>query len=487
MLVPQLTPRCLPPLPPPIITVQDAQSIPEDTPGSQSEVSSLSIASSHDSIPVPSSRSPKPAYPPPAPPLHRPIAAVSPAEGVEGERGEANTQQQGEGAAPRPEEEASKGIAPPAEEGEEWTDDEEEVLLEITSPVPSVDSMDRLRSLSPQSVSPQHAEAAWWEETLPASVRAEVRITPKERAAVMEVLGPYKRVGRLGRGMFSEVWLVRHRASGSLGALKVLSKQAVSDAQLPVADYAAREKLALEVSEGAPFIVASIAPIVEDKAQIYTMLRAHLGGELFLQVQGQRTVEESVARFHCSCLAIALDALHQRNLLHRDLKLENIVIDSDGYPCLVDVGSAKLVEPNGSTQTLCGTPEYAAPEMVRGDCYGAAVDWWALGILLYRLLAGELPFSAGTPQEVYNRILYAPAPMLTPKTASLDAIEIVQRLMVRDPKSRLMDLQSARGQAWFAAVEWSALEARAVASPTLPMCVITPANDLEDAAWSIEP
>jgi len=224
---------------------------------------------------------------------------------------------------------------------------------------------------------------------------------------------------------------------------------------------------------------------MEDDVQVYIPLVAHLGGSLLLHVQGQRRLDEGAARFHAACLALALGALHSLDILHRDIKLESISLTSTGYPTLTDLGSAKVLlvcSDKSHTQSYtCGTPEYAAPEMVRGEVYGVGVDWWALGVVVYRLLAGKLPFIAPSVSEVNNRIQFAPSPVLD--SAGLDAREMVQKLLTRDPKRRLTSFEEMKQVPWFSTCDFAALEAGIEPSPTPPMTLVPPQRHTEDITW----
>ena len=111
------------------------------------------------------------------------------------------------------------------------------------------------------------------------------------------------------------------------------------------------------------------------------------------------SLPQSDARFYIAQVALMLRYLHSKQIVYRDLKPENLLIDSNGYLRLVDFSFSKVITKR--TFTLCGTPEYIAPEILKNDGHGFAVDWWALGILLYEMLTGITPFWAETPHEIY--------------------------------------------------------------------------------------
>ena len=154
-----------------------------------------------------------------------------------------------------------------------------------------------------------------------------------------------------------------------------------------------------------PFIIR-LYDTYKDADRLYMLLEVVHGGELFARLQNSATVGRippSEARFYSACVLDALDYLHSRSIVYRDLKPENLLIDAEGYLKMVDFGFAKVVRDR--TYTVCGTPEYLAPELVLGKAHGAGVDYWALGILLFEQVAGYSPFcdAKGSDQMVICR------------------------------------------------------------------------------------
>lgn len=331
-----------------------------------------------------------------------------------------------------------------------------------------------------KTIALETVQEAWW---LPVHARARAE---KQEGQVDQLLTQFTCVGLLECNLFSKVWLVRRAVDQNTSpvSLKIIDKAAMA-AAVPMTEHVAREREALQVATGCPLVVQLAYPVLEDDMQVYMPLVACLGGSLLLYVQGH-ILDEGAARFHAACLGLALGALHSRNILHRDIKLESISLTSAGYPTLTDLGSAKVCSDKLHTQSyVCGTPEYAAPEIVRGEAHGAGVDWWALGVVVYRLIAGKLPFVAPSVSEVNNRIQYAPSPMLD-SSASLDAREMVQKLLTRDPKQRLSSFQDMKRVPWFSACDFAALEAGIEPSPTPPMTLVAPHRHTEDAIWCAE-
>jgi len=181
-------------------------------------------------------------------------------------------------------------------------------------------------------------------------------------------------------------------------ALKVLSKSSIVDSGLQ--DHVLTEKAIMEEVRH-PFILQFYQAIQDDK-YIYFLMEVLLGGELFKYLRAETQFSESWTRFYGASVLLAFSELHSKKIAYRDLKPENLVLDSKGYVKLVDFGLAKKVD-TGKTWTLCGTPDYLAPEIILNEGHDWAVDYWSFGVLLYELAAGVPPFYAEDPMEIYER------------------------------------------------------------------------------------
>merc|ERR1719431_2113822 len=171
----------------------------------------------------------------------------------------------------------------------------------------------------------------------------------------------------------------------------------------------------------------------KDEYRVYFLLEACLGGELFTILRKMRSFDEATARFYSSCVVEAFDYMHQRDIIYRDLKPENLVLTNTGYLKVTDFGFAKVV--SNKTFTLCGTPDYLAPEIVTGQGHGKGVDWWTVGVLIFEMVAGCTPFFSSDQTEMYRKIVRGK--YRTPKYFSYEVKELIRRLLVKRPTKRL--------------------------------------------------
>jgi serine/threonine protein kinase len=208
---------------------------------------------------------------------------------------------------------------------------------------------------------------------------------PRVRESIR--LSDLTRIRILGVGAFGRVYLVRHEPTGKAYALKeMLKKRLILCKQT---NNVISEKKVLQ-SVRHPFLLGLVTTFRDD-TKLYMLTELVQGGELFSVLTRNDKLKPPAAKFYGACVVAAIEALHLGGYLYRDLKPENILIDSTGYCKLVDFGFAKKAD--GRTYTLCGTPEYMAPELVLGKGYDRSADYWAIGILLYEMLVGRTPFA----------------------------------------------------------------------------------------------
>ncbi|THV07864.1 kinase-like protein [Dendrothele bispora CBS 962.96] len=276
--------------------------------------------------------------------------------------------------------------------------------------------------------------------------------------------------GTLGTGTFARVLLVRHRgASGLSGnnnhyAMKVLRKTEI--VRLRQVEHVNAERYILSRVHH-PFIVDLFATF-QDSLNVYMVMSYVPGGELFTHLRRAQRFSPDVTRFYLATIILALKYLHSFNIIYRDLKPENLLLDSRGYLRLTDFGFAKIVDDR--TWTLCGTPEYLAPEIIQSDGHGKAADWWACGVLCYEMLVGYPPFYDESPYGIYEKILSGR--IHWPRGMDPLSKSLVQAFLNPDRTQRLGNMiggpQDILDHPWFRGVDWDALERREINAPIIP-------------------
>jgi hypothetical protein len=266
----------------------------------------------------------------------------------------------------------------------------------------------------------------------------------------------------LGVGSFGRVRLVRHEPSGSHYALKCINKGLVV-ARKQV-QHVTSEKTILSTCSH-PFLV-NLVGWYQDQHELYMLFELLLGGELF-SIMSKGIFTEDTCRFYSGNVAAAFEYLHERKIAYRDLKPENLLLDSKGYLKIADFGFAKIVDDR--TWTLCGTPDYLAPEIIACKGHGCAVDWWALGIFLYELLTGFPPFSADDQVETFKRILSAK--LTFPNGLGPEGADVLTGLLTVDPNKRLGQIggREVREHVFFRRLDFVKLISRQLPTPYVPV------------------
>ena len=177
----------------------------------------------------------------------------------------------------------------------------------------------------------------------------------------------------------------------------------------------------------------------QDSKFIYYILDYIPGGELFTLMRKEIKFTANNARFYITQIIDALDTLHKSKIIYRDLKPENLLLDSDGYLKFVDFGVAKQIE--NKTNTLAGTPTYMAPEIVKNEYYSFEVDWWSLGILTYEMTVGLDPWDENDPIKIYEKI--KKGLILFPKNMDKKLKNFIQHLLIGDPTKRMGTFSSS--------------------------------------------
>ncbi|KAI7855462.1 camp-dependent protein kinase 9 [Circinella umbellata] len=277
-------------------------------------------------------------------------------------------------------------------------------------------------------------------------------------------LKDFELLDTLGTGTFGRVYLTRFRTTNKYYAMKVLKKSEV--VRLKQVEHLLWEKQIL-ASVRFPFVVDLFCAF-QDNTNLYMLLEYVVGGELFSHLRRAGRFTNDMTRFYASEIVLAIEYLHSKNIVYRDLKPENLLLDHNGHIVLTDFGFAKQI--NDRTWTLCGTPEYLAPEIIQSKGHGKAVDWWALGILIFEMLAGYPPFFDDNSFGIYEKILAGRVQF--PSHFDALAKDLLKRLLVGDRTKRLGNVKGGpediKRHKWFRGVDWIGLLDKTVRAPIIP-------------------
>lgn len=284
---------------------------------------------------------------------------------------------------------------------------------------------------------------------------------------VHQQLDDYEPCRTLGTGSFGRVMLVKDTRRQMYCALKILEKEKI--VKLKQVEHTLAEKEIL-VAINFPFIVNMVATF-KDNCNLYMALEFAAGGEMFSALRRSRKFPETQARFYSAQIVMALEYLQNLNIIYRDLKPENVLFDEFGYVKITDFGFAKVVD--GRTWTLCGTPEYLAPEIILSKGYNRAVDWWALGVLIYEMTAGYPPFYAENPLHIYEKIVTGKVRI--PQHFSPPLRSLVTNLLQSDITKRYGMLRDGvwdiKDHEWFVGLNWIQLFNREIPAEYVPAAV----------------
>jgi len=271
-------------------------------------------------------------------------------------------------------------------------------------------------------------------------------------------------VGTLGAGAFGTVTLVLDKANSKSYALKAINKSQIVKLRQQKHVIVEMKVMRQLATYNSPFLV-NLIRTYKDELRVYYLLEACLGGELFTVLRKKKRFKEKIARFYVACVVEAFGCMHSHDIIFRDLKPENVVLDQTGWAKVTDFGFAKVV--TEKTYTICGTPDYLSPEIVKGQGHNRAVDWWTVGILTYEMLAGYPPFFSETPMATYRKILKGKlswgrmfSPAAKRFVASFLSMRPVKRLGMQPG-----GLSRVKNRNFFAQFDWKALEERTMTPP----------------------
>ncbi|NP_001360642.1 protein kinase C [Caenorhabditis elegans] len=281
----------------------------------------------------------------------------------------------------------------------------------------------------------------------------------------------FRLISVLGRGHFGKVILSQHNPTSNYYALKVLKKGDILGRD--EVESLMVEKRIFEVSSRArhPFLV-NLNGCFQTNEHVFFCMEYSMGGDLMRHIHDD-VFDEVRGCFYAACVVLGLDFLHKHNIIYRDIKLDNLLLDREGYVKIADFGLCKEnMGPFDKTSTFCGTPEFLAPEVLSDSSYTRAIDWWGLGVLIFEMLVGEPPFSGDDEEEIFDSIISED--VRYPRYLSVESIAIMRRLLRKVPEKRLgygeRDAEDIKIQRFFRHIswEWDKLLNREIRPPFQP-------------------
>ena len=271
----------------------------------------------------------------------------------------------------------------------------------------------------------------------------------------------------LGKGSFGEVLLVKLKANNKYYAMKILIKKQVKLRHQEAHTKAERD---LMVKINCPFIV-NIKFAFQDEYKLYIITEFMQGGEMFFHLHKEKKFSNEKARFYIIEIILAIEFLHKHNMLYRDLKPENIMVDSNGHIKLTDFGLSKMfTKTKEKAFTICGTPQYLAPEILSDDGYDNSVDWWSLGCVMYEMLVGKAPFKI--PKGSYLSADLYKKKISIPEYVTPEAKDLISKLLIPNPKNRLGygkdGAQKIKDHPYFEGINWQDAWDRKLEPPLVP-------------------
>ncbi|XP_034565908.1 serine/threonine-protein kinase N2 [Notolabrus celidotus] len=300
--------------------------------------------------------------------------------------------------------------------------------------------------------------------------RRQPSIQPTPRRDEGLQLEDFNCISVLGRGHFGKVLLAEFKKSGKLYAIKALKKGDVVTRD--EVDSLVCEKRIFEVINAArhPFLV-NLYGCFQTADHVCFVMAYSPGGDLMTHIHTSIFTEKQTL-FYSSCVLLGLEFLHQHKIVYRDLKLDNLLMDADGFVRIADFGLCKEGMGHGDrTSTFCGTPEFLAPEVLTDNNYTRCVDWWGLGVLIYEMLVGESPFPGDDEEEVFDSIVNDD--VRYPRFLSPESVSLIQKLLQKNPEMRLgageEDAAQIKKHKFFQTMDWSALLSKKLKPPFLPV------------------
>mmetsp|Transcript_79327 Transcript_79327/g.140003 ORF Transcript_79327/g.140003 Transcript_79327/m.140003 type:complete len:1046 (-) Transcript_79327:104-3241(-) len=275
------------------------------------------------------------------------------------------------------------------------------------------------------------------------------------------------KVGVLGEGSFGTVLLMKDQATQKNYALKGLLKEQIRSENMGQSVANERQVMILLDSD----FVTRLYGTWQDGTYIYLLQEPVMGGELFDVYNSENLFGNLVnAKFYIACCTFGLAHMHSKRVIYRDLKLENCLMDPQGYVKLTDMGIAKMVV--GKTYTVCGTADYFAPETLKQTGHNRGVDWWALGVLLFIMCSGRSPFDAPDVTQIYKNIIKGFSKVKFPDNFPSDLMDVIKSLCRKAPEERITmqkgGAENLKQMPFFTKLDWDLMESRELPAPFIP-------------------
>ena len=292
-------------------------------------------------------------------------------------------------------------------------------------------------------------------------------IFSKDKGIKKVSLNDFKILKVLGRGTFGKVCLVQYKSTKKYYAMKIMKKNTILEHDQ--VSHTLLEKQILQ-NLNYQFLVGMVF-CFQTQERIYFVMNFIRGGELFNHLHKCKHFPEEETKFYCAIIGLALEYLHTHGIVYRDIKPDNILIDEDGYLKLADFGMAKMLKDQEKAFSLCGTPEYFAPEIITREGHNKSADWWSYGILLYEMLYGIPPFYSKNTEKMFELITKAEIKYPKKIQVSENAKDLISKLLIKDQDLRLGTeggFETIKKHPFFKGFDFKALEEKKIEAPYIP-------------------
>lgn len=296
----------------------------------------------------------------------------------------------------------------------------------------------------------------------------QIRLRLKERIELQDdkiTLDDLLVLKKLGSGMFGNVYLCTHKIRKNLYALKSIDRFKIENKKIQESLILER-KILMQLDHS---FILKLVKTFKDEKRIYFLMEYVRGQDLFDVIRKLGLLSDEDSKFYIACIIIIFEHLHERDIVYRDLKPENVMIDDEGYPKLIDFGTAKIVQ--GRTYTMIGTPHYMAPEVILGKGYGISADYWSIGIILFEFLCGGVPFGENESDNysIYEKILEGKIVYPDYSSPTYEAKKFIEQLLNHNPALRIGGgADNLKTHVWFKSFQWQNVWDRKAAVPHKP-------------------